>query len=342
MSSTPMHGTAGVESGVVDTDLGYTDPWDAANRLERVDEAEPDDEAPQDDEARDEPRDEAPDDDVADDETSDDDQDDDTDEAPGDEAESDAEEDENESPVAADDAVVEISGEKVPVRELKAGYLRQQDYTRKTQELAEMRQELQQNAEAFTAAIQQVEQAIASMLPPQPDPQLAQIDPAEYTRQKAAWEAEAQKLNALYQAFQQAAQPAQQALEQVDEQRINEEAEKLVTALPQLADPAKRQEFFADVDRLGRQLGFTDEELAAINDHRIYLLANLALEGLRAQQARSKVRTKKDKPRSAKRSRKAARAAVDRASQAMKRLRSGGALTLEDAAQVLDALNTGE
>lgn len=38
----------------------------------------------------------------------------------------------------------EESEEEIPVEELKAGYLRQQDYTKKTQELAQMRRELEQ------------------------------------------------------------------------------------------------------------------------------------------------------------------------------------------------------
>jgi len=38
----------------------------------------------------------------------------------------------------------EESEEEIPVDELKAGYLRQQDYTKKTQELAQMRKELEE------------------------------------------------------------------------------------------------------------------------------------------------------------------------------------------------------
>lgn len=44
------------------------------------------------------------------------------------------------------DYVVEVNGEFLPVSELKGGGLRQSDYTRKTQELAEMRRELEQAA----------------------------------------------------------------------------------------------------------------------------------------------------------------------------------------------------
>lgn len=52
------------------------------------------------------------------------------------------------------DALFEIDGSKITLDEARNGYLRQADYTRKTQELAEMRTRLAE-AEAITAALQQ-------------------------------------------------------------------------------------------------------------------------------------------------------------------------------------------
>ncbi|MDG7127589.1 hypothetical protein OVO10_10640, partial [Streptococcus pneumoniae] len=45
-----------------------------------------------------------------------------------------------EVPSFGDDTEVEVNGERVKVKDLKSGYLRQSDYTRKTQELATQRQ----------------------------------------------------------------------------------------------------------------------------------------------------------------------------------------------------------
>jgi hypothetical protein len=39
---------------------------------------------------------------------------------------------------------VEINGEQVSIEELKAGYFRQSDYTKKTQELAEERRKIEE------------------------------------------------------------------------------------------------------------------------------------------------------------------------------------------------------
>lgn len=41
-----------------------------------------------------------------------------------------------------EEQLIEVNGEKVPLSELQAGYMRQQDYTRKTQELAEKQRQL--------------------------------------------------------------------------------------------------------------------------------------------------------------------------------------------------------
>lgn len=56
------------------------------------------------------------------------------------------------------EAVFEVDGTPITVDEAKNGYLRQSDYTRKTQELAEQRKQLR-NAEVLQAALQRDPQA---------------------------------------------------------------------------------------------------------------------------------------------------------------------------------------
>jgi hypothetical protein len=46
---------------------------------------------------------------------------------------------ETEEPTEESEPTVEINGEEIPISELKQGYMRQSDYTRKTQELANLR-----------------------------------------------------------------------------------------------------------------------------------------------------------------------------------------------------------
>lgn len=73
---------------------------------------------------------------------------------------------------------IEIDGQKVPLEELKNGYLRQSDYTRKTQELAEIRRKLQYAEQLYNAVYQnpEVAQQVAQQFNlPYLDPNQAQV-----------------------------------------------------------------------------------------------------------------------------------------------------------------------
>lgn len=73
---------------------------------------------------------------------------------------------------------IEIDGQQVPLEELKNGYLRQSDYTRKTQELAETRRKLQYAEQLYNAVYQnpEVAQQVAQQFNlPYLDPNQAQV-----------------------------------------------------------------------------------------------------------------------------------------------------------------------
>jgi len=53
--------------------------------------------------------------------------------------------------------------------------------------------------------------------------------------------------------------------------KINEEAQKLVAALPEYADPVKGEAIRKDVRTYGKQAGFSDDELANVYDSRAVL-----------------------------------------------------------------------
>ena len=74
------------------------------------------------------------------------------------EAEEDAEEEteeqaEEETPKYVTEGLVEIDGEDVDIQELKQGHLRQQDYTRKTQQVAEDRKAAEQQRQQYESQL---------------------------------------------------------------------------------------------------------------------------------------------------------------------------------------------
>ena len=58
---------------------------------------------------------------------------------------------------------VEVEGEEITVEELKRGNLRQRDYTRKTQELAEMRKDVEVQFDSVTRERQQYAQLLPAL-----------------------------------------------------------------------------------------------------------------------------------------------------------------------------------
>jgi hypothetical protein len=113
-------------------------------------------------------------------------------------------------------AGIEIDGQRLTVQQIKTALGQAQDYTRKTQELAAQRQQLQAQAEALAQVLphiqpelQKLGQQLQGVTPP--DPALVDTDPQGYLRQFAAYQqaaAEQQRLGQLSQLQQEAYQRA--------------------------------------------------------------------------------------------------------------------------------------
>ena len=175
--------------------------------------------------------------------------------------------------------------------ELKKSGMMQADYTRKTQELAETRRQLEANAERINSTIDAFSSYLASLLPPEPDPALAYGDDAArtaYTQQKASYDAALKQVQQVISMGQQSkATTAEMTSEQRKEQLRSENA-ALEEKLPHLKDPKKREEFNAVVFRTAKDFGFTEKELDESVDHRLYHLGYWAHKGILAEQAKTK------------------------------------------------------
>ena len=113
------------------------------------------------------------------------------DETPTEQSEEDEESEESEEPQTF---TVKVDGKEVTVTldELQQGYSRTQDYTRKTQQIAEVRKQVEQESQAIRAERAQyaqllgaLEQQVQQAAEPQIDwDRLYQEDPIEWVRQK--------------------------------------------------------------------------------------------------------------------------------------------------------------
>ena len=235
-------------------------------------------------------------------------------------------------PEPSDETVITVEGAKIPLKDLKAGYMMQADYSRKTQEVANHRKQI----EAMTAQVTQSANVIADFLarqiPDAPDPNLAQTNPGEYVRQKASHDAAMVQMQQILAHTGAVKNVATTLNQQQHAELIAQETAKLNDLFPTTATPDGRKAFFENAAASARDLGYSPEEIAQVTDHRMFALAHYAALGIKAEQAKAKALAKVEKapPVATPKQRKSVQAQnAARNREAMKRLARTG--SIEDA-----------
>jgi len=243
-----------------------------------------------------------------------------------------AEGDEGAEEAQAED-VIEVAGEKVPLDDLKTAYLQRDVLQQQMQQVQELEAELRSQSEQFMYGLQAVAEALHKMLPPPPDPQLAQVDPAAYTQAQAQYDAAKRQVDELLNVFAQAGQMAQQAYGQAQEADVEREAAVLLQKMPDLKDSAKMAEFLKAAESAAEKVGFSADELEGVTDHRLYLLAYWAAKGMESQKRAKQAKQKVKPSRMSKQRRRQAQTPQQRR-KLLKRLQETGDLDI--AAQLLE------
>ena len=196
---------------------------------------------------------------------------------------------------------VRIDGEEVEVtlEELQSGYSRQQDYTRKTQELSNQRktieqqqQELAQRDAIYSQLLPKLEAQLKAELAGEPDwNKLYEDDPVGYVREKQLWDEKKEKLQATQAEQQRLQQEAAQKQQEQIAQMVQEGQQKLLELIPEWQDPEVATKDKLAIREYGiNVLGYSPQEMDAVYDYR-------ALLGLRNAWLQSKtVKATKKKP----------------------------------------------
>ena len=173
----------------------------------------------------------------------------------------------------------------VPLSELTNSYMRQSDYTRKTQQVAEERKaaeaelaSAQAERQRYAEQLAVVEQALTQQEPTQEYwDQLYQQDTTEWTRQKELLRERKEAL-AQIQAEQQKVQQEQlQQLQAEAQKRLAYERERMTELIPEWIDPAVAQREKNEVVTYAQRVGYSDEELANVSDARAVSLIRKAM-----------------------------------------------------------------
>lgn len=176
---------------------------------------------------------------------------------------------------------IKVDGKDVEVTldELQKGYSRTQDYTRKTQQVAEMRKQTEAELTAIRAEREQYAQllgALSEQVKAAAEPQidwdrLYQEDPIEYVRQREVMRENREKAAAIQAEQQRLAEISQQEQMQKLQTHKAKESQALLEAIPTWKDPAKAKAEKAMLIEFGQKMGFTPQELGNIYDHRVVL-----------------------------------------------------------------------
>ena len=174
---------------------------------------------------------------------------------------------------------VKVDGTEVTVTldELQKGYSRTQDYTRKTQQIAEIRRQVESEAEAIRAERSQYAQllgALESQVQQAAQPnidwdRLYQEDPIEWVRQKEVMRENQAKAQAIQFEKQRLAEISQQEQTQQMQAYLAQQREELLKVLPDWKDPNKAKKEKELLIDFGQKAGFSTDELKNIFDHRV-------------------------------------------------------------------------
>jgi len=234
---------------------------------------------------------------------------------------------------------VKASGEEkdVTLDELVSGYQKSTDYTQKSQTLAAERKKVEahaqeiQNAmrtrEAYAQKLSQVEQYLTSQAKPGENlEELKENDPIQYAITVAEQTEANKKINTIRQEQQKVAQEQHHYRLQQQNQVVANEALMLSEKVKEFSDPKKAEQIKNDIRSFGKSVGFSDQELSQVYDHRHVMILQKAMEYDKLQKANPGVTKKlKSAPKMASKTKKVTN--TDTYTKQKKRLKSSGKLT---------------
>tara|TARA_R110000851_G_scaffold65236_2_gene148161 strand:+ start:1617 stop:2663 length:1047 start_codon:yes stop_codon:yes gene_type:complete len=196
-------------------------------------------------------------------------------------------EDEEDVPEPEEDIVYHTEdGSDVTLEELKRGYLRQSDYTKKTQEVAEGRKNLEASGQQLAAhqdtlamnlemALNVVEPQLAAFAKTDWEA-LATQDPYEYAEKRALFDQAQIRYSHIQKAGQELVAQDSARKGQAKQAMLASERQKLHMALPDMADPVLGQKLAGSIKDYALGMGLTQEEAGGITDHRLIVALNKA------------------------------------------------------------------
>ena len=238
---------------------------------------------------------------------------------------------------------VKAAGEEkeVTLEELMQGYQLGADYTKKTQEVAELRkaneaerqaiEESKRVRDTYAQRLKAIEEFLTQGDSQEDLAAMKENDPIGYAVKVAEMTEKKEQLNAVRAEQQRLAQQQQAEQSQAMQNFVAQEAQKLAQVLPEFSDKTKGEQVRNEIRNYGKSIGFTDQELAQVYDSRYVLTLHKAMQYDKLQKSKPSVKKKfAEAPKMAKGGTKIKEGNVDIRKKQMAKLRSSG--RKEDAA----------
>jgi hypothetical protein len=225
----------------------------------------------------------------------------------GDDDEVEGQEDDQDEPpqprtfrVKVDDAEVEVTED-----ELIKGYSRTADYTRKTQQLAEQRKAAEVELQAVRAEREQYATHLATLeaaiRPAEPDWNTlrAELSPEDFSAAWADFQIQKEQHEKVTAEQQRVAEQQQRDYFAQLRERLDAEKGKLLEVIPAWQDAAVAKAEKAQMLQYAKTLGFSEQEVEGVMDHRAVVMLRKAMLYDAAEKAKPVVRQKIEKVRAA-------------------------------------------
>lgn len=196
--------------------------------------------------------------------------------------------------------VFEVNGKKVSLNELTSGHMMHEDYTRKTQELAQQRASLPQEvrkqvegvSQEYSKNLQVIQRAVQEIYAKEITGvnwnALAEENPAEFVRLSARAQQVNTVLGAAQEELARVEQQRSQAEQQARQAQIQESLEMLPKVIPGWSDSMYQE----TMSQGSKNFGLDQKDIAAVTDWKILKVLHMANQYMKLQDSKSIVQKK--------------------------------------------------
>ena len=262
-------------------------------------------------------------------------------------------EEESEGEITEDEEaefLFEVDGQELSADELRKGYLRQSDYTKKTQSLAEQRKEMESLTQQYNSQLQQIQaerqQYIQHLQALSENQDIKKFDidwerlrledPLEYVTKRQEFQEAKEKAEEVKTKAKQAMARSAAEKEQQWAKVVEDEKAKLIAALPEWGETDSQRQLATELRSYAQTQGYSEPEIDSLVDHRSFLVLRKAMLYDQMQNANPKAKKLKGKPKVIRAGKGASRTQAQRDALKTKRNQLKNSGHVRDAAKVFE------